>query len=95
MEMVIDFKKLVKDEVDKALNGLDQRLDKHTKGYMFDSLVYRFKDYQSRAFNYEVTQIRMRENLSQLVAEEEVRDRHNRDLMRFIQILDDAIGEHD
>ena len=22
----------------------------HTKGYMFDSLVYRFKDYQSRAF---------------------------------------------
>ena len=95
MEMVIDFKKLVKDEVDKALNGLDQRLDKHTKGYMFDSLVYRFKDYQSRAFNYEVTQMKMRKNLSQLIAEEEVRDRHNRDLMRFIQILDEAIGEHD
>ena len=25
-------------------------LEKHTKGYMFDSLVYRFKDYQARAF---------------------------------------------
>ena len=32
-----------------------QELEKHLKGYMFDSLVYRFKDYQSRAFNYEVT----------------------------------------
>lgn len=91
MEMIKDSKKFVKDEVDKALNGLD----KHTKGYMFDSLVYRFKDYQSRAFNYEVTQIKMRKNLSQLAAEEEVRDRHNRDMMRFIQILDEAIGEHD
>lgn len=34
-------------------------------------------------------------NLSQLEAEEKVKDRHNRDLMRFIQILDEAIGEHD
>lgn len=93
--MIIDFKKLVKYEVDKALNGLDQKLDKHTKGYMFDSLVYRFKDYQSRAFNYEVNQIKHQRNLSQFEAEEKVKDRHNRDLMRFIQILDEAIGEHD
>ena len=34
-------------------------------------------------------------NLSQLEAEEKVKDRYNRDLMRFIQILDEAIGEHD
>jgi hypothetical protein len=34
-------------------------------------------------------------NLSQLDAEEKVKDRYNRDLMRFIQILDEAIGEHD
>ena len=93
--MIIDFRKLVKDEVDEALNGLDQRLDKHTKGYMFDSLVYRFKDYQSRAFNYEVIQIKHQRNLSQLEAEEKVKDKHNRDLKRFIQILDEAIGEHD
>ena len=26
----------------------------HTKGFMFDSLVYRFKDYQARAFMAEV-----------------------------------------
>ena len=95
MEMTINFRKLVRDEIDEALNELDQRLDKHTKGYMFDSLVYRFKDYQSRAFNYEVIQMKHQRNLSQLEAEEKIKDRHNRDLMRFIQILDEAIGEHD
>jgi hypothetical protein len=95
MEMKINFRELIKDEVDKTLNGLDQKLDKHTKGYMFDSLVYRFKDYQSRAFNYEVAQIKHQRNLSQLEAEEKIKDSHNRDLMRFIQILDEAIGEHD
>ena len=95
MEMTIDFRKLVRDEIDKALNEVNQKLDKHTKGYMFDSLVYRFKDYQSRAFNYEVIQIKYQRNLSQLEAEEKVKDKHNRDLKRFIQILDEAIGEHD
>lgn len=69
--------------------------DKHLKGYMFDSLVYRFKDYQSRAFNYEVITMKHQRNVPQLEAEEKVKDRHNRDLMRFIQILDEAIGEHD
>lgn len=34
-------------------------------------------------------------NLSQLEAEERLRDRYDRDLVRFIQILDEAIGEHD
>lgn len=68
---------------------------KHLKGYIFDSLVYRFKDYQSKAFNYEVTRIKHDRNLSQLEAEEKIQDRHNRDLMRFIQILDEAIGDHD
>ena len=33
--------------------------------------------------------------LSQFEAEMRIRDRHNRDLLRFIQILDEAIGEHD
>ena len=93
--MIIDFRKLVKDEVDKALSERESVIDIHTKGYMFDSLVYRFKDYQSRAFNYEVTQMKHQRNLSQLEAEEKVKDRYNRDLMRFIQILDEAIGEHD
>jgi hypothetical protein len=33
--------------------------------------------------------------LSQLEAEMRIKDRHDRNLMRFIQILDEAIGEHD
>lgn len=67
----------------------------HIKGYMFDSLVYRFKDYQARAFRSEVVEYKHKHNVPDLEAMRVVRDRHNRDLMRFIQILDEAIGEHD
>ena len=67
----------------------------HIKGYMFDSLIYRFKDYQARAFRAEVLEYKHNHNTSDIDAMIVVRDRHNRDLMRFIQILDEAIGEHD
>ena len=67
----------------------------HIKGYIFDSLVYRFKDYQARAFRAEVVEYKHNHNVPDLEAMRVVRDRHNRDLMRFIQILDEAIGEHD
>lgn len=67
----------------------------HTKGYMYDSLIYRFKDYQARAFQAEVVDFKYKRNCSEIEARERVRDSHNRDLMRFIQILDEAIGEHD
>ena len=67
----------------------------HTKGFAFDSLVYRFKDYQARAFQAEVIDFKYKHNCSEIEARERVRDRYNRDLMRFIQILDEAIGQHD
>lgn len=69
--------------------------EQHIKGFMFDSLVYRFKDYQSRAFPLEVMDMKHNRNLSEVEARERVKSQHNRDLMRFIQILDEAIGEHD
>lgn len=69
--------------------------DKHLKGYMFDSLIYRFKDAQSKAYFHEVEMMKSEDGLSQFEAEMRVRDRQNRDMMRFIQILDEAIGEHD
>ena len=69
--------------------------DKHLKGYMFDSLVYRYKDAQSKAYYHEVAMLKSERGLSQFEAEMRVRDRQNRDLLRFIQILDEAIGEHD
>lgn len=67
----------------------------HTKGFMFDSLVYRFKDYQAKAFQSEVTDYKYKYNASEIEAREKIQDRHTRDLMRFICILDEAIGEHD
>ena len=69
--------------------------NKHLKGYMFDSLIYRFKDYQHKAFNYDVMLYKARKNLPRIDAEITIKDRYERDLMRFIQILDEAIGEHD
>ena len=66
-----------------------------TKGYAFDSLIYRFKDYQARAFQSEVCDYKYKHNCSEIEAREKIKDRHNRDLMRFIQILDKVIGEHD
>ena len=95
MEITINIDKKIEEIVDKKLSGLNCVLDKYTKGYMFDSLIYRFKDCQAKAFNYEVIQMKHQRNLSQLEAEERLRDRYDRDLMRFIQILDEAIGEHD
>ena len=70
-------------------------LSVQTKGYMFDSLVYRFKDYQARAFQAEVDEYRYKHNTCLTEARIRIRDRHNRDLMRFINILNQAIGEHD
>ena len=67
----------------------------HSKGFAYDSLIYRFKDYQSRAFQMEVIDYKYKHNTGEQEAREYVRARHDRDLMRFIQILDEVIGEHD
>ena len=84
---------LLKEKLNKAHAYDDLMI--HTKGFMYDSLVYRFKDYQSRAFQAEVIDYKYRRNCSEIEARQHIKDRHNRDLMRFIQILDEAIGEHD
>lgn len=66
-----------------------------TRGFAFDSLIYRFKDYQARAFQSEVNDYKYKHNSSEIEAREKIKEMHNRDLMRFIQILDSVIGEHD
>ena len=65
------------------------------RGFAFDSLVFRFKEYQAKAFQSEVIDFKYRRNASELEARQRVKDMHDRDLMRFIQILDTVIGEHD
>ena len=94
MSVKIDIRQICKEEVELALSNHKPE-EKHLKGYMFDSLVYRFKDYQARAFPMEVIDLKNRRNCSELDARKIIEDRHNRDLVRFIQILDEAIGEHD
>lgn len=74
---------------------IKKKEDPHLKGYMFDSLVYRFKDYQARAFQIEVNDLKCQRNLPEIDARQIVKNRHERDLMRFIEILNEAIGEHD
>lgn len=68
--------------------------EKDYKGYMFDSLVYRFKDYQNKAFQIDVNDLKYKKNISEIEARRIVKDKYNRDLIRFIQILDEAVGEH-
>ena len=64
------------------------------RGYAFDSLIYRFKSYQDKLFPFEVQEIKVTRNMDEWSARERVKSRHDRDLMRFIQILDEVIGEH-
>lgn len=83
----------IKEMIEKSKN-YDQLLIT-TKGYAYDSLIFRFKEYQARAFQSEVIDCKYRKNISELEARQHVKDQHDRDLMRFIQILDSVIGEHD
>ena len=60
--------------------------EKHLKGYMYDSLVYRYKEALYKAHLYDA----MLEGNCSFKKEPYLRD-----LMRFIQILDEGLGEHD
>ena len=86
----------IKDTLNKVYVDRDEltKLYMDKQGYAFDSLVYRFKDYQARAFRAEVLQMKHGRNMTELEATQRVKDLHDRDLMRFIQILDEVMGEH-
>jgi hypothetical protein len=88
--------KEIAEQLDKVLVSREEvnNMYQDMRGYMFDSLVFRFKDYQARAYAAEVQEEKYRRNLSEVEARIRVRDNHNRDLMRFIDILDKAMGEH-
>jgi hypothetical protein len=69
--------------------------EKHLKGYMYDSLVFRYQLALYKASLKDAEDIMIREGISKKEAEAKARRNYERDLMRFIQILDEAIGEHD
>lgn len=80
-------------KLEKTLNALNK--EKHLKGYMYDSLVYRYQLALYKANEIETRDLMINENLSRQEAETKARKYAKRDLMRFCQILDEAIGEHD
>lgn len=60
--------------------------DKHLNGYMFDSLVYRYQLARQEMAKY-IAYYNKNGSL-----EQETRNA-NRDIMRFVQILDELVGE--
>lgn len=65
----------------------DKIAQNHLNGYIFDSLTYRYQLARERQLMYEI----VKEGVEPKIA----RDRFNRDMMRFVQILDEVVGEHD
>lgn len=61
--------------------------NKHFKGYIFDSIVYRYQLARERQLMWEITK--------EKEDSETARRSYKRDVMRFIEILDEVIGEHD
>lgn len=83
-------------EVFDYYNNQDEH-KKHLKGYIYDSLVYRYQLARYKASFKDVEDILERSDraISRKEAEAEARFNYDRDCMRFCQILNEAIGEHD
>ena len=68
--------------------------EKKLKGYQYDSLVYRYIRAREQMAEYEYLRDRQ-SNVSNHTEWTVYRQRANRDIMRFVQILDEVIGEHE
>lgn len=85
-------------EINEVLEKIKEETknnEKHLKGYMYDSLVYRYQLALYKASETEARDLMINKNLTRPEAEAQARKNYNRDLVRFCQILDEAIGEHD
>ena len=77
-------------KTDMLLNGNNTIDDKKLKGYQFDSLVYRYIRAREQMAEYEYTKDPNVKN-----SKDHYRLQANRDILRFIQILNEVIGEHE
>ena len=68
---------------------------KKCKGYMYDSLCYRYQLARYKACEADAIDLVMTKGMSKREAEAQARKTCERDCLRFYQILDEAIGEHD
>ena len=79
---------------DNSLEFFDER-EKHTKGFMYDSLCYRYQLARYKACEADAMDLVITKGLSKREAEAKAKKLYERDCIRFYQILDEAIGEHD
>mgnify|MGYP001099571945 CR=1 FL=1 len=70
----------------QKFDAISENIEKHTKGFIYDSLVYRYQ-----LARYKAIQVDVHEGMSLSTA----KSLYERDVMRFIQILDEVMGEHD
>ncbi len=70
-----------------------QNIEKHTKGFMYDSLCYRYQLARYKAMEMDINTFAIDLGLKE--AQKKAKKLYERDCMRFYQILDEAIGEHD
>lgn len=71
-----------------------QKLKEDRLAYGFDSLVYRYMKARNEQARLEIEEARHKKELYVRHEPEYYFDRATRDIMRFIQVLDDIIGEH-
>lgn len=81
------------EKVCKKLNEQKEEEKKHLKGYMFDSLIYRYKLARHKMTEFEIAEAKKAQDYK--YDYKHYYNMEERDVMRFIQILDEAIGKHD
>ena len=70
--------------------------NQHLKGYIYDSLVFRYQIALERGIESRTLELLgSHANYSKSEAEARARDLNTRDLMRFCKILNEVMGEHD
>ena len=75
-------------------NKLNITFNTKEKDYIYDSLCYRFIRAREQMAEYEYLRD-YQSNKNNHTDWKVYRERANRDIMRFCQILDEAIGDHD
>lgn len=71
------------------------KLQKHCNGYAYDSLVYRYQLARMRLAQYDAEEYLMMNGGSRIEARTKANSLAQRDIMRFGQILDEVMKEHD
>ena len=83
------------DQLIKNANKAFDEYNKNCKGYMYDSLCYRYQLARYKACEADAMDLVITKGMSKREAEAQARKAYERDCLRFYQILAEEIGEHD